>query len=64
MSRHIFIGEADAVRWDIGKFRKYLWGSEFTLLSDFSGMRKYLNKRLMYLTWYTGGKPSYCSTNS
>ena len=26
-SRHSFVGEAAAVRWAIGKSRKYLWGS-------------------------------------
>ena len=31
-SRHSFVGEESTVRWDIGKFRKYLWGSEFTVL--------------------------------
>ena len=62
-SRHIFLGEAYVVRWAIGKFRNYLWGSEFTVLSDFSGLKKYLNQRLMYLTGYTGSEPNYCSTN-
>ena len=39
-SRHSFVLEAAAVRWAIGKFRKYLWRSEFTVLSDCSGMKK------------------------
>ena len=40
-SRHRFLGESAIVRWAIGKFRKYLWGSEFTLLSDLSGLKKF-----------------------
>ena len=26
-SRHVFVGESTSVRWVIGKFNKYLWGS-------------------------------------
>ena len=44
--------------WDIGKFRNYLWGSELTVLSDFSGPKNSLKQRLMHLTWYTGGNPN------
>ena len=40
-SRHSFVGEAATVRWAIGKFRKYLWGSEFTVLTDCSGLQKF-----------------------
>ena len=40
-SIHSFILEAAVVRWAIGKFRKNLWGSEFTLLSDLSGLKKF-----------------------
>ena len=36
----IFVGEAAAVRWAMVKFRKYLWVSEFTVLSYCSGMKK------------------------
>ena len=39
-SGYIILGEAAAVRWDIGNFRQYLWGEEFTLLSDCSGLQK------------------------
>ena len=39
-SRHSFVGEADTVRWAIGKFRNYLWGSEFMVMSDCSGLKK------------------------
>ena len=40
-SRHGFVVEAYTVRWSIGKFIKYLWGSEFTVLSDYSGLQKF-----------------------
>ena len=33
-SRYSFLREAATVRWDTGEFRQYLWGEEFTLLSD------------------------------
>ena len=39
-SRHSFVGEEATVRWAIGKFRKYLWGLESTILSDYSGMQE------------------------
>ena len=39
-SRYSFVVESAAVRWDIGKFRQYLWGEEFTVLSDCSGLKK------------------------
>ena len=39
-SRHRFVGETTELRWSIGKFRKYLWGSEFAVIWDFSGMKK------------------------
>ena len=39
-SKHIFLGEASAVSWAIGKFRKYLLGSEITAISDCSGLQK------------------------
>ena len=57
--RHSFVKEAAAARWDIRKFRKNLWGTEFMVLSDCRGLKKYLNRRLMYLTWYTGGEPNF-----
>ena len=38
-TRHIFVGEAPTVMWATGNSRKYLWGSEFTVLSDFSGLK-------------------------
>ena len=41
-SRHSFVGEVAAVRWAIGKFRKYLWQSEFMVLSDCSGLLFFL----------------------
>ena len=37
-SIHRFVGEASTVSWSKGKFRKYLWGSEFTVLSYCSGL--------------------------
>ena len=40
-SRHNFVGEAYSVRWYIGNFRNYLWGSEFMVLSDCSGLQKF-----------------------
>ena len=40
-SRHSFLGESYAVRRAIGKFRKKLWGSELTVLSDCSGIQKF-----------------------
>ena len=39
-SSHIFVVEASTVRWFMGNFRKYLWGSEFLVLSDCSGLQK------------------------
>ena len=36
-SRNIFLVEAATVRQAIGKFRKYLWGVDFTVLSNCSG---------------------------
>ena len=35
-SRNSVVGEAAAVMWSKGNFRKYLWGAEFTVLSDCS----------------------------
>ena len=40
-SRHSFLVETDTARWDIGKFRKFLWGSEFNVLSNCSRMKKF-----------------------
>ena len=40
-SIHGFVGEAAVVRWVIVKFKKYLWGSSFTVLSYFSGLQKF-----------------------
>ena len=40
-SRRGFVGEADAVRWAIKTFRKYLLGAEFTVMSDLSEMQKF-----------------------
>ena len=31
-SRNSFVGESDAVKWDIGKFSKYFWVADFTVL--------------------------------
>ena len=39
-SKHIFLVEAAAVRWDIGNFRKYFWGSGLTVMSYCSGLEK------------------------
>ena len=39
-SRHIFIGESDSVRWAIGKYRENLWGADFMVLPDCSGLQK------------------------
>ena len=41
--RHIFVGELATVSWSIGKisFRKYLWGVEFTVILDYSGIQKF-----------------------
>ena len=58
-SRHRFVGEEASVRWDIGKFRNYLWESEFTVLSYCSGLKKYLNQRIMYHMWYTYGETKF-----
>ena len=33
-SRYSFLREAATVRWDTGEFRHYLWGEEFTVLSN------------------------------
>ena len=64
-SIYSFILEAAVVRWAIGKFRKFLWGSEFKVLSDCSGLQNmYLNERLMYLMRYKDDEMSHCSTNS
>ena len=49
-SRHRFVGEAVAVRRSIGNSRRYLWVEEFTVLSDCSGLEKYLNWRLLWPT--------------
>ena len=35
-SRHRFVGEAATVMCAIVKFRKYLWGSDFTVVLDCS----------------------------
>ena len=40
-SRQNVLGEAAAVRWAMGKFRNYLWGTEFTVLSNCSGLQKF-----------------------
>ena len=40
-SYHSFTGEAAAGRWAIGKFKKYLYGVEFTWLTDCSGLRQF-----------------------
>ena len=39
-SGYSFVGESVAVMWDKGKSRQYLWGAEFTLISDCSGLQK------------------------
>ena len=39
-SRHSFVLEAAAVSWSVGKFRKYLWVADFTVLSNCSGLQK------------------------
>ena len=46
-SRHSFVGKAAKVRWAIGSFRKYLGGSKCMVLSDCSGLKNSLIKRLM-----------------
>ena len=38
-SGHRFVREVATVRRAIGKFRNYLWGSKFTVLSDYSGLK-------------------------
>eukprot|EP00957_Ditylum_brightwellii_P088127 6712793-Ditylum_brightwellii.AAC.1 len=40
-SAHSYVGEAGTIRWAIGKFRKYLYGAEFTVLMDCSGLRSF-----------------------
>ena len=40
-SKNIFVGESATVRWAIGRFINYLWGSEFTVLSYCSGLKKF-----------------------
>ena len=62
-SRHTFVGEEATLRRAIGKFRKYLWGAEFMVMSDFNRLKKSLNHRPTYLTWYTGGETNFSSTN-
>ena len=37
---HIFVGEGAAVRWAIEKFRNYLRGAEFMVLSNCSVLKK------------------------
>ena len=39
-SRHSFVGDSSEVRQAKGKFRKYLWRSEFKILSDCSRVKK------------------------
>ena len=39
--RHIFLVKSGTVRWAIVKFRKYVWVSEFTVLSDYSGQKQF-----------------------
>ena len=40
-SRDSFVGESATVMWAVGKFINYLWGSEFMVLSDCSGLQKF-----------------------
>ena len=48
----------------MGKSRNYLWGPEFTVIYYCIRQKNYSNQRLMYYTWYTGGRKIFCSTNS
>ena len=41
-SRHIFVVKAASVRWYMENFRNNLWGAEFTVLSDFRGMKNFI----------------------
>ena len=43
-SRHIFVLEKDTVRWAIGKFRNYLWGKYFMVLSYCSVLQIFYEK--------------------
>ena len=42
-----FVFEADTVGWEIGEFVKYLWGSEFNVLSDCSEQGNFSNQGFM-----------------
>ena len=52
-----FVVGASTVRRAIGNFRKYLWGTESTVLSKLKWNKRHLNQRLLNLMWYTGGDP-------
>jgi hypothetical protein len=41
-SFHSYVGEVSAGRWAIGKFRKWLYGAEFTWLTDCSGVQRFM----------------------
>ena len=38
-SRRSFVGYSDTLRWAIGIFRDYLWGPDFTVIYDNSGLK-------------------------
>ena len=42
-SYHSYIGEAATVRWAVQKFHRYLYGREFLLLGDCSGLSKFFD---------------------
>ena len=40
-SAHSYVGEAGTIRWAVGKFRHYLYGASFTVLTDCSGLKSF-----------------------
>jgi RNase H-like domain found in reverse transcriptase len=42
-SYHSYVGEASAGRWAFSKWRKYLFGKEFTWLTDCNGLRHFFD---------------------
>jgi hypothetical protein len=42
-SYHSYVGEASAGRWAFSKWRKHLFGKEFTWLTDCNGLKQFFN---------------------
>ena len=40
-SSHSYVGEAGVIQWAVGKFRKYLYRTDFTVMTDCSSLKTF-----------------------